>query len=150
MSACFLYTLKCLLRKHFFREGNSMLIFFNTDPETPVGKQLQSELARAVGENEIEIHVRQTSLAVRLRRRIYDVDMIVCVVVDIPALREIEQLSDTLQDIDLVLVVSPEAGRQTARLYRLYPRSVLLLGDETSWIVDFVYNKMCHLKKGGV
>ncbi|MFP3999661.1 MAG: hypothetical protein ACLFUN_07440 [Desulfobacterales bacterium] len=125
-----------------------MLIFFNTDPDVAAAGLLKEKIARSLPETELEFHGSTKRLAERLRRRTHDIDMLLVVISDISGLSELEQIRGLLKDLCLVLVVSHGVGQQTARLYRLYPRSVLLLGEETGWIVDFVRNKMQHLKKG--
>lgn len=124
-----------------------MLIFFKADHDSHRTQHLQEEMLQVLPHEEVEIHDR-TTLSGRLRRRIYDVDMVVCIASDLDALCEIEHIREISQHLELVLVVSGQVAAQTARLYRLYPRSVLRMDEETPWVVEFVCNKMKNLKKG--
>ena len=124
-----------------------MLIFFKADHDSRLAERLQGQILQELMEKEVEIHDR-TTLAGRLRRRIYDVDMVVCIASDLDALCEIELIREISQHLELVLVVSGQVAAQTARLYRLYPRSVLRMDEETPWVVEFVCYKMKNLKKG--
>lgn len=127
-----------------------MLILVCPGSSSEHGEELEIALLQALPAGSVEPYRQVPVLGKRLRRRIYDIDLVVCCVLDINSLSNLETIRRELKNLATILIVSEKTGQEASRLYRFFPRSVLRMQENTDWIVSFVQKKMNHLKKGGL
>jgi hypothetical protein len=132
-----------------------VLVFVNPVPKEKeaaaaaarAGNRLEDELRDALPDGEMEIYNQMEAFEQRVRRRIFDIRLVVCCVPDDGVLGKIEAIGEVLHGLVLILVVSRAICGETARIYRLFPKSVLCVNHETGWIAEFIQNKLIRLKE---